>query len=107
MSDDREVDIDRVRAADELAELDGGKTTPGSLAAETPTANVTRGSNDTLSEADEVLAEANAEVPVPIAMSPAEVDARADAVEAVEAELEDVEPVPSKKPQFNELRPEP
>ena len=83
MADDREMRVDPMVAADQLAELDGGKTTPepiDSAAAKTADSATTA--------ADETLAEANAEVPLPVAMSPAEVDARADAVEAVEEEIE-------------------
>lgn len=84
MADDKEVRVDPMTAADQLAELDGGKTTPGpvdSAAAETATNATTA--------ADAILAEANAEVPLPVAMSPAEVDARGDAVEAVEEAIEE------------------
>lgn len=83
MADDKEVRVDPMAAADQLAELDGGKTTPGSIdsaAADT--------ANRAASTEEEALAEANAEVPLPAAMSPAEVDARGDAVEAVEEEIE-------------------
>lgn len=78
MPDDREIRIDAMKAADALTELDGGKTTPGALAGATPAA-VPETSED------KALAAANAEVPLPAAMSPAEVDARGDAVQAVEA----------------------
>lgn len=83
MADDKEVRVDPMVAADQLAELDGGKTTPGSI--DSAAANA---ATSPTSAEEETLAEANAEVPLPVAMSPAEVDARADAVEAVEAEIE-------------------
>jgi len=83
MADDKEVRVDPMIAADQLAELDGGKTAPGPIdSAAAATAN------GATTAADEMLAEANAEVPLPIAMSPAEVDARGDAVEAVEEAIE-------------------
>jgi len=83
MADDKEVRVDPMAAADQLAELDGGKTTPGSIDSAAADA-----ANKAASAQEKTLAEANAEVPLPVAMSPAEVDARADAVEAVEEAIE-------------------
>lgn len=99
MADEREVSTERMRAADALTEFDGGKTTPGPLGASESVGVDTH--------TDEVLADANAEVPLPVVMSPAEIDARADAVEAVEQAIEADEAPPSKAPEFNEVRPEP